>query len=563
MSSLLVCSQAITLACGVEALASWVLRLAHNNGYRSVGALCTGERLGIKQKNAFDAAVSNEALEAIGGLVLADISSLPQLTLREPLTVLTGCAQGSGGLGAAVGRWLLKHPRESYGARYNFCCKCLAADEVPFLRRDWRLSLSCWCRSHECELTDACPICGTALVLSAGRRAGVSQCESCDCDFTMIAEAGVASGYPLAGAQFPKSGCLLQEAPPISVAFPHLWWDGVRILLELCSRPSLAAKLASADFSDSSKVTLHHIAAESRVDFDRQSTHVRAGLLRVVSELLENWPCRFIDVFSQAKLTRAHMATIELAAPFWLARVCDEQLNRKRYVTTKDEALAAIALLRRDATSVSKNSIKAALGIAESKALDAIVTAPQKSLTLSQLARVTRQIDRDILRTDKARDEQASALRDACCIAVAAWRGIGFERSARLALDSAADLACEWAAHSPSDTEQAFILGRFTEWFDLYLHGVRPHFARLVPEGTALFLTRFGLPYKGFGVAALFARALRACEIGDWSRGARLLVGSGLSDFLRQDEATREVLPPPMSSKTAGTRLPTDKPRGP
>jgi hypothetical protein len=549
MSSLLIRSRAFVLSSGVEALASWVLRLAHNNGYKSVGALCTGERLGIKHKKAFDAAVSDEALEAVGSLVLADINSLPRLTLRDPLTILTGCAQGSGGLGAAKGRWLLKHPRETYGARYSFCCRCLAADEVPFLRRDWRLSISCWCPSHGCELTDACPGCGAALVLSTGRCSALSRCEFCDCDFTKIAESGGTSAYPLTGAPFQVSGdCFSQELLPVPVALPHLWWDGVRILLELCVRPPIAAKLADTDLSNSSKGTLHQIATRGRIDFDKQPTRVRAGLLRVVSELVENWPVRFVGIFSQAQLTRTHVAMTELAPPYWLARVCEEHLNRKRYVTTKDEALAAIALLRRNATAVSKNSIKATLGIAESKVLDTIMP-PRKSLTLSQFARVARQIDHNIRRTNKARDEQASALRDACCIAVAAWRGIGFERSAKLALVLGVDLASEWAMHAPSEAERAFILGRFAEWFALYLQGVRPRFARFAPkkeEDSALFLTRFGSPYKGFGVAALFARALRECEIPDWSRGARLLVGAGLPDLLRQGKAPQGVLPSPV-----------------
>lgn len=531
MSVLLIRPRPYISPSAAEAFASWVLRLAHDNGYKSVGALCTGERLGIRQQNAFDAAISDQAVAAVGGLVLGDRSSLWQLTLRDPLTVLTGCPQGSGGMGATMGRWLLKQSCETSGARYSFCCRCLATDAVPFLRRDWRLSLSCWCQSHACELTDACPACGKALVLWAGRRAAIGQCESCEYDFAKTTDAAAPGANPLVATLSSwSSDCFSQQnAPPVSVAFPHLWWDGVRILLGLCSRPPFASKLTAANFSDSSKATLDHIATHDRVDFDRQPVRVRAGLLHVVSELVESWPYRFIEIFRQAQLTRVHATTTELAAPYWLARVCDEQLNRKRYVTTKEEALAAIALLRRGTTSVSKNSIKATLGVTESKALDAMVTAPHKSLTPSQFARVARRIDDDILSTSKARDEQASALRDACCIAVAAWRGISFESSARVALDLAAELTCEWTVHSPSNADQAFILARFTHWFDLYLHGVRPRFARSKPSNAAMFLTRFGLPYKGFGVAARFARALRKCDIEDWPRGARLLVGSGLA----------------------------------
>lgn len=86
-----------------------------------------------------------------------------------------------------------------------------------------------------------------------------------------------------------------------------------------------------------------------------------------------------------------------------------------------------------------------------------------------------------------------------------------------------------WGKHLPSSEEQAFIVERFTHWMALYLRGVRPRFERLAINGTDLFLTRFGTPYKGFGVAAIFARALRESGVEDWGRGARLLVGTPLA----------------------------------
>lgn len=77
-------------------------------------------------------------------------------------------------------------------------------------------------------------------------------------------------------------------------------------------------------------------------------------------------------------------------------------------------------------------------------------------------------------------------------------------------------------------------MNQFAQWMLLYLKGVRPRFQRLGPPSMALFLTRFGEDYKGFGVAAAFARALRHIGVTDWQRGARLLVGNALTAM--QDE---------------------------
>ena len=524
----------------IEALGSWLLRLAHANGYRSVGSLCSGERLGIKSRWAFDAGISDETLASVARLTLADAGSLERLTLRDSLVNLTGSSSGGRGVGGAKGRWLLRTPSSVNGVRYSICCDCMHDDGVPFVRVDWRLSISCWCRSHRCELLEACPSCGAAFILSASRTAPIFECETCHLNFTLAphektlandrdkradakpAPAGLATWLATDPAQLEAADF------PVPVAFSHLWWDGVRILLELCGRPVPARMLLRMKLEASAQEALQHVASHTRVDFDRQPTKVRAGLLDLVTEMTESWPHRFIEILGQANITRSQFATTELSTPSWLAKVCDEHLCRKSYALTTGEARTAIALLQRHSPAVSKRSIKALLGVTESKALDAI-RSTQKNLTLVQLGRVVRALDHEIRLTSAARDQQASALRDACCVAAATWHGISFESAAKLPLLSGSAMLTAWDTHLASSEEQALIVERFKHWIELYLRGVRPRFERASVNGTHLFLTRFGKPYKGFGVAAIFARVLRESGVEDWGRGARLLVGTPLA----------------------------------
>lgn len=73
-------------------------------------------------------------------------------------------------------------------SRYRFCPACLKADQVPFIRLEWRFN--CWrlCPEHEGVLQSRCPACAAPLELpislvSAGRRklgvADLSCCASC------------------------------------------------------------------------------------------------------------------------------------------------------------------------------------------------------------------------------------------------------------------------------------------------------------------------------------------------------------------------------------------------
>jgi len=45
----------------------------------------------------------------------------------------------------------------------QFCPQCLAEDEQPYFRRQWRLATTIACARHGSRLLDRCPACGQAL----------------------------------------------------------------------------------------------------------------------------------------------------------------------------------------------------------------------------------------------------------------------------------------------------------------------------------------------------------------------------------------------------------------
>lgn len=72
---------------------------------------------------------------------------------------------------------------------YRFCPVCLASDQQPYFRLEWRFRCWHWCPLHRCLLRDHCAACGQPIVLPvemdvAGReRAGVallSRCMTCE-----------------------------------------------------------------------------------------------------------------------------------------------------------------------------------------------------------------------------------------------------------------------------------------------------------------------------------------------------------------------------------------------
>lgn len=72
---------------------------------------------------------------------------------------------------------------------YRFCPVCLASDQQPYFRLEWRFRCWHWCPLHRCLLRERCGACGQHIVLpvemdTAGReRAGVallSRCMACE-----------------------------------------------------------------------------------------------------------------------------------------------------------------------------------------------------------------------------------------------------------------------------------------------------------------------------------------------------------------------------------------------
>ena len=514
-----------------EALPSWLSRLAHDNGYRSFGSLRTCEQLKVPQRHSLDT-LDDDMLASIAGLTMSTPAEVAALTLREAMCIITGSPDGAQGIGVARGRWLLKVPPSMRGPRYAVCCACLASDTRPFFRNHWRLSNACWCPIHRQCLVDECPACATPIALSDSREAQLRFCGTCGHDLT--SKIAATCEVPSADWLTANPARITSRDMPVPVAFPHLWWDGIRVLLELACRPKEAVRFLKVTSAESSQDALEHITTRPRMDFDKQPAMVRQGLLKMMDELVQEWPHRFADRMSSAGFTWGLFGSTELKTPYWLDTACAGSLYRKRYSATEGESRAAIALLRRTQEATSKRSVKALLGITESKALDSTVWPIQKDLTLAQLSGAIRYLAAEVRAADEARAQQASGLRDACCIALAVWRGISFERAAKLPVKVGQATLDTWAEHRPSGDERDFIMSQFAQWMLLYLKGVRPRFQRLAPPSMALFLTRFGEDYKGFGVAAAFARALRHAGVADWQRGARLLVGNALTAM--QDE---------------------------
>ncbi len=521
LNGLLTRPQPLIVQGEAEALSSWIYRLAVANGFETYGQLFANARVKISCRASLDSLSERlGVLRSLRELSLYPEERLEQHTLQEDLQALSG--DGS----VTNGRWVLTANAglvDRGGGRYAVCVDCLESDRTPYWRRSWRLSTTTICHRHGKMLVEACPSCGAPFMLWGRRSAPLDQCGLC--------WQRLQPTSPLPGSietqswRWSAPSAAIASQFPVALGYSHLWWDGIRVLLNVFSRPKLAKKLQCLPCSRLITSTLEDLAGQPRADFDRQPVAVRHELLNLCQWLVADWPSRFVRSMNEAGITWTEFSTCEIEMPYWLWSVCKVELDRRRYQVTEGEVKAAAALIARNGGAASKIAVKRMLGVTEGQALDISHPMKRQALADSELVRIFQVLDQDLIEAPSSRDMQATLLRDACCFAVSAWLSISFKKASALALSDGQEMVETWLEAAAEDSEKGVLAKLSLKWMELYLGGTRAKFERLNPPQTALFISRFGLPTNGFALAARFASLLRRCEIDGWERGARLLVG--------------------------------------
>jgi hypothetical protein len=506
-----------------ESLTSWLLRLANGNGFRTYGELFAYERRKLSRTAALDIDPRRwNLLHVMHELSLLPESVIARHTLDAELAALT---TGTGtGTGTGSIRWTLtSHSvvQQNRTSRHAYCAQCLREDSIPYWRLGWRLSTTTICTKHGALLIDTCPECGTALCISPSRESALDRCHVCLFNLRVAKSHAPADNACAWRVTAPSE--LTPEDLPVSLSWSHLWWNGVRVLLSVFTQKVVRAKLSSLALPAPLAATLAGLPQNRRLGFDGLRVRTRHDLLYLVQVVTTNWPTPFVAYMSEAGVTAADFLTCEIEMPYWLDKVVNCDLNRKRYRVTEAEVRSAQALLRSRSTAVSKISVKRLLGVTEGVALDRLQPKRSRQLSDVELLRIAEQLDRDVRTAPSGRDVQASALRDAACIAAAAWLRIAFREATSLELAAGHALLKSWRESANTHGPRDRLASIFADWMFLYLEGTRPRFERFDRQYQALFLSRFGIPTNGFGLAARFAELLRRCDIEEWQFGCRLL----------------------------------------
>lgn len=504
-----------------ESMASWLFRLAQDNGYLSIGGFLREAGLKIYDLSVLDVGSNLEQLaEAVSQLSQLPAEKISSLALAPLLSLFDGAENPTGY------PWVFRSSRGMKGSLHVCCTSCLRSDKVPYWRRSWRLTTTLICPIHHHRLIDSCHSCGAPIVIAIDRSTSLHQCHVC---------LSVLAGAPERPYKRAAPSWLQNASPPISVealplnlADPSLWWMGIRSLLFVLLSPRNARRLCSAEIPSTYLSALRIVAGNHRLEFPQHSFATRLDMLRFVVWLLGDWPSRFVSVMRQSGIGASDFVFQESYVPYWLAQVCKTELNGKRYKVSPAEVAAATAVLKSSGDRTSKIAVKKQLGISEGKAMDALLPKARSPLSTSEIESVMRQLDADIRALPSSRDEQASAIRDACCIAMMSWRRCSYGELPKIRRSDGMAVVQQWrdavkaAVSSTPFSEPTMEL--FARWGELYVDVVRPRFSKCATVPDAFFLTRFGDGYLGAALPARIANLLDRIGIEDRSRGIQLLL---------------------------------------
>jgi uncharacterized protein (DUF983 family) len=242
----------------------------------------------------------------------------------------------------------------------QYCPQCLAEDERPYMRRQWRLGFVTACVKHNMMLRDRCPRCGAFI--HQHRSPSLRHCFQCGLDLTKVktdSPAPEAVAFQSQLEQALAQGWIEVGGKPV---YAPLWFGVVRRFCALAVNGVWQARyiegVTSRYGGDSTPIE----KAAPRDPLETLSTPERHHMLDIARRILEDYPNRVIEVCRETRLTRSRVIQDMPYVPFVLDEVLKEYLDDRPYMASEEEVAAVAAYLRRKNKIATYKELKAHCG---------------------------------------------------------------------------------------------------------------------------------------------------------------------------------------------------------
>ncbi len=352
-----------------ELLSHWLVRLAWNN--RQKLNHFTWKQLGLPKMAWYrdiDRWLNEDHIDQIATLSGTALARARQTSLRSWQGVLWESLETRGGA-----QWLMQV--KSVGrikklAGQQYCPHCLTSG-TPYFRKSWRLIIP-FCSLHMRWLLDRCQKCASPINFHSGDygwsvvgpELRSAYCGKCGHDLRLCTTAPVPPTlgfYNLVqqidlalGGQWAVVGD--EELHPLP------FFRGLRILLCVLASNKAPRRVRERAAEQGAPLAFRTARNSLHLVLEQLEIEERARLFSLLAWILEDWPYRFIDTFREARI-RSDWFRRSWQVPWWLEKRISTDLNGTFYRPSPHERASATAYLSSQGQSISRNSLRRALGL--------------------------------------------------------------------------------------------------------------------------------------------------------------------------------------------------------
>lgn len=309
-----------------ELFSSWLVRTAHQHGLKihSFTKILWPEVEFWNRDIDFNPNFS--VLKSLSEITCASIEQILETTLRSYQDILYQAKTNS----TSCAHWILpmsKYHRFIHNKAILFCPECLSKDrEDPFFRKTWRLAFSTCCPECNIQLLDQCPECGKPIMFfrnELGKKTSqsdrpISFCYNCGFNLT-TSERIVASAQELSIQQ--RLYSIMKEGYCSNVIYPILFFDVLHFLVKLLAGNLTLSQNIRDVITEKTYCNLIDFSFERRIRFEALPLHVRRLVITMAFWLLDDWPHRFISVFTSRIKHGSELLRDLKNPPYWYKKV--------------------------------------------------------------------------------------------------------------------------------------------------------------------------------------------------------------------------------------------------
>jgi hypothetical protein len=335
-----------------EIFSSWLCRIAAANGMKlhTLEVQLWGRTKQIWTRD-IDRSIDEETLSLVASLCGTPIAVARETCLRSfegrLFEVLNTKGNSDWVLPAGVFHRVRRRPHMQY------CPLCLANDQVPYFRKQWRTAITTFCVVHNVMLRDRCPACQAPVMFyrqEMGDRWAMpdhhlSRCSTCSFDLSTATAEKVLVIDQQAFATLRLQIDYMDQGwtwtDKNTFQYSHLYFAVLRNLVQKLSAswtPRRLRWVAQIRLGYS----IDHLL-NGQEPFEYRDLNVRHVLLQMATWYLLDWPKRLMGIFEVNRCRYSELMREFNNAPYWFVEKMGQLENRP--VGPSNGELAAIRSL--------------------------------------------------------------------------------------------------------------------------------------------------------------------------------------------------------------------------